>query len=201
MADYTQSATQTLLAHQEIARGANAVGTAIDCSSWLLAQITAWLANVGTTANATGVAVAIQGSIEASGNDWIDLVRFTGTTTAAVGPALANAEAIGDTVIEIAATTGFTVGNLVYLRDATGVAESEWGEIAAVVTNTSITLVDGLIVAKEATNDLVYSQAERFAVLVECAGLKRLRAVVLHQAATGSSIRSKVTAVAATDIE
>jgi hypothetical protein len=204
MADFTQSATQSLLAHQELEHAGatnNVVGSAIDCSTWLMAQITAWLANIETTANATGVGFIIQGSIETSGNDWVDIVRFTGTTTAAVDDACGGDEPIGETVIAIASTTGYTVGGLVYLKDATGIAESEWGEVVAIVTNTSIKLMDGLITAKTTTDDIVYSQAQRFSVLVECAGLKRLRACVVHQAATGSNIRVKCTAVAATDLE
>lgn len=200
MADYTQSATQTLLAHQEITHPANVVGTAVDCSTWISAQITAWLANIETTVNATGVAFILQGSIETSGNDWFDLVRFTGSTTAAETEALTATEPIGETVLAMAATANLTVGDIIYVKDETGVAESEWGEIVAVATNASITLMDGLITEKVA-NDDVYDQAQRFSALVLCDGLKRIRACVVHQAATGSDIRVKCTAVAATDIE
>ena len=200
MSDYTQSATQNLLTHQEITHPANVVGTAIDCTTWLSAQITAWLANIETTANATGVAFIIQGSIETSGNDWIDLVRFTGSITAAETEVLTATEPIAETVLAMASTTNLVVGDLVYVKDDTGVSESEWGEIVAVVTNTSIELMDGLIVEKVA-NDDVYDQAQRFSALVLCDGLKRIRAVVVHQAATGSDIRVKCTAVGATDIE
>ena len=201
MADYTQSTTQDLLAHQEIARGANVVGTAVVCAGWLMAQVTAWLANIGTTANATGVSFIIQASVETTGNDWVDILRFTGTTTEAVDDALTGNEGIGVTEIALASTTGYTVGGLVYLKDLTGVAESEWGEVAAISAAASITLLDGLITAKVLTDDIVYSQAERFSVLIDCSGFKRLRACVVHQAATGSAIRVKSTAVAATAIE
>ena len=201
MADYTQSATQSLLAHQEITHPANVVGSAVDCSTWLAVQIVAWLANIETTANLTSVNIIIQGSIETSGNDWFDIMRFSGSTTAAVDDVFGENEAIGETVIALASTTGYTVGRLVYIKDATSIATSEWGEVVKIVTNTSITLMDGLIVAKVATDDIVYSQAERFSVCVDCSGLKRIRACVLHQSATGSTIRVKCDGVAATDIE
>lgn len=200
MADYTQSATQSLLAHQAVVLGANVVGTPVDCSTWLLAQVMAWLGKIETTANVTGPAVIIQGSIETSGNDWVDILRFTGSTTAAVTQALTATEPIAETVIAIAATASFTVGSLIYIKDETGVDESEWGEIVDVTTDTNVTLMDGLLVQKVADDDL-YTQAERFSVLVDCAGLKRLRACFVHQAATGSAMRVKVTAVAATDFE
>ena len=200
MADFTQSATQELLAHQEITHPANVVGSAVDCSTWLTCQVTAWLGYIETTANATGVAVKIEGSIETSGNDWIPLATFTGSTTAPVTQALTATEPIAETVLAIAATVSFVVGGIIYIKDETSVATSEWGEVVAVVTDTSITLKDGLIVQKVAGDD-VYTQASIFSCLVMCDGLKRLRAVVVHQAATGSDIRVKVTAVAATDIE
>ena len=203
MADYTKSATTTLLAHQELehaAATANVVGGDVDCSEWMAAQVTAWLGKSETTANATGPAVIIQGSIETAGNDWVDIVRFTGSTTIAEAEPLTENEAIGVKEIAVAATANLVVGGLIYIVDDTGVAESEWHEIVAVTLNTSITLMDGLAVAKVAGDDL-YTQAERFSVLVDCSGLKRVRACVVHQAATGSNMRVKVTAVALTDIE
>lgn len=200
MADYTQSATQDLLAHQEITHPANVIGTAVDCSTWLMAQVTAFLANIETTANATGAAVVIQGSIETSGNDWVDILRFVGSTTAAETEVLTATEPVSETVMAVASTTNLVVGDLIYIKDDTSVATSEWHEIVAVAANTSITLADGLAVEKVA-NDDVYDQAQRFTLPVDCAGFKRIRAIVVHQAGTGSDLRVKVTAVAATDIE
>lgn len=200
MADFTQSATQDLLAHQEITHPANVVGTAVDCSTWLTVQITAYIANIETTANATGASFIIQGSIETSGNDWVDLVRFTGSTTAAETEVLTATEPIGETVLAMASTTNLVVGDYIYIKDDTSVATSEWHEIVALVANTSITIMDGLAVEKVADDD-VYDQAQRFSALVMCDGLKRIRACVVHQSATGSDLRVKCAAVAATDIE
>jgi hypothetical protein len=200
MSNFTQSATQTLLDHQAIAHPANVVGSAIDCSTWLSCQVTAFIGNIETTANATGVGFIIQGSIETSGNDWIDLVRFAGSTTAAETEALTATEPIGETILALASTTNLLVGSFIYINDETSVATSEWGEIVKVTTNTSITLMDGLLVEKVSGDD-VYTQAQRFSALVMCDGLKRIRAVVVHQAATGSDIRVLCTAVGCTDIE
>jgi hypothetical protein len=200
MADYTQSATQSLLAHQEITHPANVIGAAVDCTTWLSVQVSFWVANIETTANATGAGLIIQGSSEASGNDWFDLVRFTGSTTAAVTQALTATEPIGETVLAIAATASFLVGSIIYIKDETSAATSEWGEVVKVINNTSITMMDGLLVEKVA-NDDVYTQAQRFSALILCDGLKRIRACVVHQAATGSDLRVYAVAVAATDIE
>jgi hypothetical protein len=158
------------------------------------------MANIETTANATGVGFIIQGSIETTGNDWVDIHRFTGSTTAAETEVLTATEPIGETVMALASTTNLLVGSLIYIKDDTSVATSEWHEIVAVATNTSITLMDGVLVAKVADDD-VYTQAQKFTLAVDCAGFKRLRACVIHQAATGSDMRVQCTAVAATDLE
>ena len=200
MADYTQSATQSLLAHQEVALNANVVGSAIDCSTWLAMQVAYLIGKVETTANATGPACIIQGSIEASGNDWFDIMRFTGSTTAAVTQAMTATEPIGETSLAIAATASFLVGSFIYIKDETSVETSEWGEVVKVTTDTSVTVMDGLLVEKVANDDL-YTQAQRFSCLIDCSGLKRIRACFVHQSATGSTMRIQCTGVAATDIE
>jgi len=200
MSDFTQSATQTLLAHQEVTHPANVVGAAVDCSTWLSCQIVFLIGKIETTANATGPTCLIQGSIEASGIEWFDLVRFIGSTAVAETEVATATEPIGETVIAVAATANLVVGGFIYIKDDTSVATSEWHEIVAVATDTSITLMDGLLVAKVA-NDDIYSNAERFSVLILCDGLKRIRACFVHQAATGSDMRIQCTAVAASDIE
>lgn len=202
MADITQSATPvSLLDHQEITHAGNVLGTAADVSSWLSALITVWLANIETTANATAVSVKIQGSQVASGDaEWFDLVTFTGSTTAAETEVLTATEPVGETVLAMASTTNLAVGDIVYIKDDTSVATSEWHEIVAVAANTSITIADGLAVEKVADDD-VYDQASRFVCPINCEGLKRIRVVVIHQAATGSDIRVKAQMIGATDIE
>lgn len=200
MADFTQSATVQLLAHQEITHPANVIGSGSSVAGWLAAQVDVWLANIETTANATGVSVAVQGSVEASGNDWQDIMRWVGSTTAAETEVCTATEPVGETVIAVASTTNLTVGDIIYIKDDTSVATSEWHEIVAVATNTSITLADGLAVEKVA-NDDIYDQAQRFTITFSCEGLKRVRVIIIHQAATGSDLRVKASMVGATAIE
>lgn len=200
MADLTQSATLELLEHQEITHPGNVVGPDVNCATWLSIQITVWLASIETTANAAGVAVILQGSSETSGNDWFDLYRFTGPTVASETEVMTATEPTGEKVLAVASTTNLTVGDLIYIKDDTAVTDGEWHEIVAVVTNTSVAIMDGLAVEKVA-NDDIYDQASRWSIRIELDGIKRIRACVVHQAATGSDQRVKVTGVAATDIE
>jgi hypothetical protein len=200
MADLTQSAVVDLLAHQEITHPGNVVGAWTSIESYLSGMIAIWLANIETTANATGVIVTVEGSNSADGSDPFILQRFAGSATAAETEVLTATEPIGETVMAVASTTNLTVGDVIYIKDDTSVATSEWHEIVAVATNTSITLKDGLAVEKVA-NDDVYNQASKFLFPFQNVGLKAIRVVIVHQAASGSDIRVKAEGVFETDIE
>ncbi len=203
MADYTQ-AQDTLLAHQEITHPGTVVGTPVDVSSYLYGVVHIWQANIETTANlAAGLDyIDIQVSPYASGNDWQSIRKLVPSTTASADEALSDAggEPQGETVIAVASTTGFDAADLVYIKAAAGLANSEWADVASIATNTSITLVDGLATAK-AQNDVIYDQACRWAVYVDFAGIARIRLVVKHQGATGSDWRIQAALESATDME
>jgi hypothetical protein len=200
MSDFTQSATVELLEHSEIMHPGNLIGEASPVAGWIAARVDVWLANIETTANATGVAIAVQSSLEATGDDWQDEMRWTGSTTAAETEALTATEGVGVKEIAVASTTNLTVGDLIYIADDTGVEQSEWHEIVKVTTNTSIEIADGLAVEKVSGDD-IYDQAQRFTITIPCEGVKRIRVIVIHQAATGSNIRVKAAMVGATAIE
>jgi hypothetical protein len=201
MADYTQAQAE-LLAHQELTHPATIVGSAVDVSTYLHGVAHIWQGNIETTANlAAGLDyIDLQGSPDASGNNWVSIRKVAASTTKSVDEAFTAIEPIAETVCAVAATEGFNASDLVYIKAAAGVSSSEWAEVASIVTDTSITLVDGLAVAK-AIGDVFYDQASRWAVAVDLAGYQRLRVVVKHHGATGSDWRVKAVLEAATDIE
>ena len=55
MSDFTQSATQTIIAHQALTHPGMLEGTPVACASYLSGTIVVRVANVETIANATGV--------------------------------------------------------------------------------------------------------------------------------------------------
>jgi len=62
--------------------------------------------------------------------------------------------------------------------------------------------VDGLITAKVATDDHMYTQASRWAChLPDLSGYRRIRVLVFHYGATGSDWRVYAVLQAATDFE
>lgn len=202
MADYTQAQAE-LLAHQELTHPGSIIGTPVDVSTWLGGIVHIWHANIETTANLTAGLdyIDIQVSPNASGNLWQPIGRYMPSGTAATDTAFDADEAIGQTVLSVATTAGKTTGGLIYLKDATGVAESEWAEVVSVVTDDTVTVADGIAVAKTNSEDHIYSQASRWAHHVDLAGVLRLRIVVHHHGATGSDWRVYAVLEAATDIE
>jgi hypothetical protein len=201
MADYTQSATQTIISHQLLTHPAMLEGTPVACATWLSGAITVRLGYIEATANATGVAVVIQGSYETSGDDaWFDLVEFTGSTTVPETEALTATEPVAETVIAVASTANLVVGDWIYVVDVGTLANSEWCRIVKVTANTSVTIAYGLANEKD-SSDSLYTEADIFTAQIDCAALKRVNVLVVHEAATGSNTHVLADAVFATDIE
>lgn len=187
MADYTQAAVDTLLAHQAITHPDTIVGSAFSVATNLFA--TAWI-QIGRVETTTPVEITIkiQGTPEAAGNeDWQDIIVWETNITAADNETLSGAEAPGSTSLGVAATAGFEVGQYIYIQDTGTLADSEWAEIHEVVANTSLEILDGLTNAKD-NADIVYNEAERFKLQIDCSGLSRVRAVIVNEAATGPNI-------------
>lgn len=201
MSDMTQTATQTIISHQALTHPNMLEGTPVAVATYLSGVITVKIANVETTANATGVMVWVQGSFETSGDDaWFDLLTFDGSKTAAETEAMTATEPIAETVLACASTTNLTVGDWIYVQDASVVADGEWHKIVKVVTNTSITIAYGLAVQKD-SSDFIWTEADVFSAYINCEGLKRVNVLVIHEAATGSNLHVLAEGVFASDIE
>lgn len=201
MADFTQSATQTIISHQSLTHPGNIEGTPVAVAAYIAGVVTIKVANVETVANADGVSVLIQGSFETSGDDaWFDLVEFTGSTTAAETEALTATEPVAEQVLAMASTTNLVVGDIVYVQDASVVGDGEWHRIIKVTTNTSITIDYGLAVQKD-SSDFVFTEADVFSAQIDCSGLKRVNVLVVHEAATGSNLHVLAEGVFATAFE
>jgi len=201
MADYTQAQSE-LLAHQELTHPGHIVGADVNVATMLSGVVHIWQGKIETTADLTAGLdfIEIQASPDASGNLWQTIGKYVPSGTAATDTAFDAGEDIGQTVLSVATTAGKTTGGLIYIVDATGIAQSEWAEVATVVTDDTVTVVDGLVVAKT-TDDHIYTQASRWAQYVDLSGYLRLRVVVQHYGATGSDWRVYAVLEAATDFE
>ena len=201
MADFSQSATQTIISHSALTHPGMTEGTPVAVATYIAGLIIVRVANVETTANATGVMVRIQGSLETSGDDsWVDLLSFDGSTTAAETEAMTATEPVGETTLACASTTNLVVDDYIYVQDASVVADGEWHKITKVVTNTSINIDYGLAVEKD-SSDFIWTEADVFKAVIDCSALKRINVLVIHEAATGSNLHILAEGVFATDFE
>lgn len=135
------------------------------------------LGRLTTTAFTSGVNFRIETSTKSSGNGhWYPITLFTSPLGSSIATeAVSAAAAAGQAVIPMADTTGFAVGDIVYIDNPT-TANSEFGRVAVVTTNTSITLEDNLLFAQ--TTSTVFDQAEMYYALINTDSFERLRVVV-----------------------
>lgn len=200
MSVITKTQDIVLLSHQLITHPASVVGSAIDVGDDLAAWIFIDHAYVETTANAIPAEFHILGTPFASGDEgWKTLVQFDTSTTLAETEALTATEPIAETVLAVASTSNLSVGQEIYVQDASVVADGEWHKIENIVSDTSVDLVHGLTVAKD-SSDFIFNQAERFDAYLDLTALARIKVYYVNRAATGSNSHIRATMVRADSI-
>ena len=149
----------------------------IAVGGFVTAKVYARLGRLATTAFTAGVQFRFEGSPLASGSGWFPISTLITQLGASVGEEAVNGACVADQkVVPMASTTGFVVGDVVYI-DNTTTANSEFGKIKVVTTDTSVTLFDNL--ANIQTGATVRDQAAIFApVELDLLGIKRIRVVV-----------------------
>ena len=102
-------------------------------------------------------------------------------------------EPAAETVLAVAATAGFAAGDVVYIQDIDTLANSEWGRLQEIVTNTSIDLIDGLTNEKSTAGSgcKAFNDATVQSMYVDLTGITRLRVVFQHEGATGANVHVK----------
>jgi len=203
MVDVTQS-DNTLLAHAELTHPAYVEGTAVSVASWFAGMVYVYMAAIEAVSTGDDPPfILIQVSYDASGDDnWVPTnLRFA--LDANVTPALANltaTEPVDETTIALDDTTGLETEDKVYIEDTTTLADSEWHMLARVNAGTDVELLSGLRVEKDSADDL-HDACLIEAALLDLTGVERVRAVLVHEGATGPDLHYKCLLKAATDIE
>lgn len=202
MADFTQSTTQTLIAHDQVAHPATLEGTEIACATWISVDIVLRYAPVEAVATAgSGLVFILQKSLETSGDvDWQDVMTWAFTHGIPATEVLTATEPIGEKVIAVAATAGFVANDIILVEDASDATKNEWHRVQEIVTNTSVNLLDGLAVEmNHVTPDVLWGEAVVVGAHVEVEAWKRFRLLGFHEEVTGPDIAFWATAVGATD--
>jgi len=113
------------------------------------------------------------------GKEWQSVFEFveligTSNSEAITNNPLEVGQGVGAAPITCASTTGYLVGAILGIADG---ANSETHRIAALATNTSITLNDAVI-AQHAQNTLMYSVAVKKVLTVDLTSHKKIRWVI-----------------------
>lgn len=114
-----------------------------------------------------GTKIEIQVSSNTTGDeDWTTLTSLISGIGTANSEALGGAESAGATLLEVASTTGYVADETrwIFILDNT-VADSEMALLVSAVTNTSVTVQDGITNAHDAS-DTLFNIAANFVIAI-----------------------------------
>lgn len=184
----TKSYQTALFTLQSLSSNSVAISSVLDVSTKFSGAVLIRFGRTVVTALTQGVIFRVEGSFASSGDaDWglIGGAQFITNIATVADEAVSGTCNAGQKVIGMAATAGFTVGMRVFIKNGT-FGNSEFGVIALVTTNTSITLEDNLVNAQ--TGSTVYADAQAFNVAdLNLQNYKRLR-VVANGGNTGQAV-------------
>ncbi len=187
----------SVLSLQSVASNTVVISSAVDVSAKFAVTVFIHFGRRAATALTTGVIFRIEASSKSSADGhWYPLATFQTRVAAVTSQAVNGTCASGQNVVAMASTTGETVADIVYIDNGT-IANSEWGRVKVVTSNTSITIEDNLINAQ--TGATVFPSAEMFSALVDCTAVGRLR-VVVDASGTGQAVAVESTLVSADSI-
>jgi len=166
----------TLFALASTAASTVAISSAVDVSTKMGGLIYVRFGRRSATAAGAGANIRLEASHASSGdNTWYPFAIFTTAFSACEAEAVSGTVAAGTNVITVASTTNLTAGDIIYIDNGT-IANSEWGRIKSIVTNTSVTIEDNLVNAQ--TGATLYDAAEIYAPVAIPEGAARIRAVL-----------------------
>lgn len=185
MASITKTQGTSLLALASIASNTVSVGSAADVSTKLAATVFIHFGRRAASALTEGMELRIEASAKSSGEGfWWPLAIFKTQIAAAEAEAVSGTVSAGTNVITVAATANLTAGDIIYIDNGT-IANSEWGRIKSIVSNTSVTIEDNLVNAQ--TGATIYDQAEMFVAQLDLTAVGRIR-VVANGCNTGQAV-------------
>ena len=117
---------------------------------------------------------------------WITVIEMVAKGTTPSDEALIATEPSGEKTLAVNLTAGFVAEDLVYILDAGTLADSEWGEVQEIVTDTSILLMDGLTTGKD-SSDSIFNDASTFVFTIDLNAIESFRVIWSHEGATGAN--------------
>jgi hypothetical protein len=175
MANLTKTQGTSLLSLQSVASNTVVISSAVDVSTKLAGTVYIHFGRRATTALTTGMIFRIEESSKSSGDGhWYPVATFQTAVTAAESEAVSGTVNSGTNVITVASTSNLTAGDVIFIDNGT-IANSEWGRIKSISSNTSVTIEDNLVNAQ--TGSTIYDQAEMFVAKLDFTSTGRIRLV------------------------
>ena len=176
MATFSKSKTLlTSAAVVSVSASSVNITSTIDVSAKMGAAVYVKFGRRSATSAGAGANLRVECSFDSSGNNtWHTVTTIISNFGTANSVAVNGTCSSGQAVVPMTSTTGMVVGGIVYIDNGT-IANSEWGRIKIVTTNTSITLEDNLVNAQ--TGATVYTLAEIYSPVQLPDGAMRARVV------------------------
>ena len=179
MAVINKTQGTSLIALQTLASAAVVLGAAQDVTTKLAATVFIHVGRTIATALTNGVKIRIEASAKgALDGFWFSVAEFlTGVAVSTTTAVLTTGTTAGAIVLPMTTTAGIVIGDLVYIREAGGEVNSEFGRVKTVTANTSVTIEDGTLFNHTITTTLVWSKADFFVAQLDLTAIGRIRVV------------------------
>lgn len=169
---------QTLLAWQDVASAACIVGTALDVSTELAANVFVFLGRQTGSAFTTGSpSIRIEASAKSSGNDaWIPICSFTPAVGASIANTTANgAISAGATSCVVTSASNIAAGDLLFLGHTSDTTKYELCRVKS-VASTTVTFEEACTNAHDSGCE-ISDQSEVYPAQLDLTAIPRIRAV------------------------
>lgn len=166
-----------LLSLQNVAASTVVVGSAQDVSSKLGGVVRVLFGRRSASSGTASANIRLEFSTAASGDgatNWNPFAVFSTEFAACEAEAVSGTVNAGTATITVASTTNLTAGDVIFISNSTA-ANSEWGRIKSIVTNTSVTIEENLNNAQ--TGSTIYDAAEIYTGIRIPPDALRVRAV------------------------
>lgn len=163
MGSFTKSRQTALAAIQSVSASSVLISSEFDMSAKMGGNLQIRFGRTSATAAGAGVNIRCEASSESSGdNSWFPFAIIPTAFAACEAEALTGTVNSGQKVLTLASTTNLTAGDLIFIKNST-FANSEWGRIKSIVSNTSVTIEDNLVNAQ--TGSTIYDLAEIYPII------------------------------------
>ena len=176
MATFSKTQGTSVLSLQSVAANGVVISSAIDVSTKIAASIFIHFGRRAATASTAGARLRIEASSKSSADGhWYPLAMFETNFAAVEAEAVSGTVNAGTNIITVASTSNLAANDIIFIDNGT-IANSEWGRIKSVVTNTSVTIEDNLVNAQ--TSATLYDGAEMYVANLRLESVGRIRVVV-----------------------